>query len=85
MCIRDRFTIADCFAFVLSELRAAFSIGILFLIPFFVIDILVACILAVLDVRNLKVMVVSVPLKLLFFVSIDGWTLVAEKLLKGYV
>lgn len=68
-------------AYALSELRVAFQIGFYLLLPFLVLDLLVAMALLGLGVHTLETRVVSLPLKLLLFVSIDGWTLVQRALL----
>ena len=71
-------------SFLLSELRAAFAIGLMFLIPFVVVDLIVGNILMSLGVVQMSPALVALPLKLLLFISVDGWTLVAEKLLNSY-
>lgn len=70
-------------AFVLSELRTAFQMGFLMLLPFLVIDLAVATILSALGMVMLPPAVVSLPVKLLVFVAVDGWTLIVGTLLKG--
>ena len=70
-------------AFVLSQLSAAFRLGIFFLVPFFVLDLLVVCIIGSLGVQGLRHEVVSVPLKIALFVAVDGWGLIVQKLLVG--
>ena len=72
-------------AFVISELTVAFQLGVMLLIPFIVIDLLVANLLTALGVTQISHLVVSLPLKLLLFFSIDGWTLLTEKLISGYM
>lgn len=67
-------------AFVISELRAAFTIGFLLYIPFIVIDMVVASILMSMGMFMLPPMMVSLPFKLVFFVLIDGWNLVVGSL-----
>ncbi|NLF25383.1 MAG: flagellar biosynthetic protein FliP [Deltaproteobacteria bacterium] len=71
-------------AFLISELKEAFQLGFLFLVPFLVIDLLVTNILLVLGVTQLSQAVVALPLKILLFVAVDGWALVSEKLVSGY-
>lgn len=71
-------------AFLISELTAAFTIGLLFLIPFVVIDLAAANLLMALGVTQISQHVVTLPLKLLLFIAVDGWTLVSEKLLASY-
>ena len=71
-------------AFVVSELREAFSIGLMLLIPFFVLDLVVANVLMVLNVTQLSSSVVALPLKLLLFFAVDGWSLIVARLLGSY-
>lgn len=68
-------------AFVLSELKTAFQIGCMLFIPFLVIDIIVACILMAMGMMMLSPLVVSLPLKLLLFVLVDGWSLTVNTLI----
>jgi len=70
-------------AFVLSELRVAFKIGLTILLPFLVIDLVAATILTSLGMVMVPPQVVSLPIKILVFVMIDGWHLVVESLLRG--
>lgn len=72
-------------AYCVSELSEAFRIGLLFLIPFILIDLLIANCLAALGVTQIGASVVALPCKLLLFVAVDGWSLVVEKLLYGGV
>ena len=72
-------------AFVVSELRRAFEMGFLIFIPFLVIDIVVASLLAALGLQLLSPSLVSLPLKLLLFVLADGWNLVLRGLVASYV
>lgn len=71
-------------AFMVSELKEAFKLGFLFIVPFLVIDLLVVNILMALGMMQMPHSVVSLPLKILLFFAVDGWTLVSEKLLSGY-
>lgn len=71
-------------AFVMSELRSAFSLGVMLLIPFLVIDLLVANVLLALGAQQLSVVSIALPLKLLLFVAVDGWALLTSKLLTSY-
>lgn len=71
-------------AFALSEVRTGFEIGILVFIPFLVIDILVASILMSLGMMMLSPTMISLPLKLLVFVLVDGWVLIAGGLLGSF-
>nr|HEX4316678.1 flagellar type III secretion system pore protein FliP [Kofleriaceae bacterium] len=70
-------------AFVLSELKMAFQIGLTMLLPFLVIDLVAATILTSLGMVMVPPQSVSLPLKILVFVMIDGWHLVVESLLRG--
>lgn len=70
-------------AFVLSELRTAFEMGLVILLPFLVIDLVVAVVLSSLGMVMLPPGVVALPVKLLMFVAVDGWHLVVKSLLKG--
>lgn len=71
-------------AFALAELKAAFRIGFFLLLPFLVIDLLLAVALLALGLHTLNARVLALPLKLLLFIAIDGWALVARGLLVGY-
>jgi flagellar biosynthesis protein FliP len=68
-------------AFMLSELRAAFQIGFIIFLPFLLIDLIVASVLMALGMMMVPPSTVSVPLKLLLFVLIDGWNIVTRALL----
>lgn len=70
-------------SFLVSELQEAFSLGFMLLIPFLVVDLVVMNLLMVLGVREFNPEVISVPLKILLFFAVDGWTLLAGKLLRG--
>ena len=70
-------------AFVLSELKTAFLIGFRVMLPFLVVDVVVASILVSLGMFMVPPVLVSVPLKLLLCVLADGWPLVAGSLLAG--
>ena len=71
-------------AFVLTELKEAFTIGFLVFLPFLVLDMLVANVLLALGMQTLSPSQVSLPFKLLLFVAVDGWDLLARGLLLGY-
>ena len=71
--------------FVLSELRAAFVIGIKVYLPFLVLDIVVASVLLGMGMMMIPPVVISMPFKLLLFVLMDGWTLLVGGLVAGYV
>ena len=70
-------------AFAISELRTAFSMGLLVLLPFLVIDLVVATVLSALGLVMLPPAVVSMPVKLLVFIAADGWHLIVKSLLRG--
>ncbi len=67
-------------AFVLSELKTAFQIGCMLFIPFLVIDLVVSSVLMAMGMMMLSPLVISLPLKLLLFVLVDGWTLTVHTL-----
>lgn len=71
-------------AFVTSELKRAFQIGFFIFIPFLVIDMIVASTLMSMGMMMLPPVVVSLPFKLIFFVLVDGWYLVAGSLVRSY-
>ena len=70
-------------SFVLSELKTAFLIGFRIYLPFLVIDMVVSSLLVSMGMMMLPPVLVSLPFKLLLFVLVDGWTLVAGGLLTG--
>jgi type III secretion protein R len=72
-------------AFVVSELKEAFQIGFLLFVPFLVIDMVVANILLALGMQMLSPTTISMPFKLLLFVMVDGWYLIAKGLVVGYL
>lgn len=72
-------------AFLLSELTEAFQIGFLLLVPFLVIELIVSNILLALGMMMMNPQVITLPLKLLLFVLVDGWRLILEGLVQGYV
>ncbi|SMF07001.1 flagellar type III secretion system pore protein FliP [Pseudogulbenkiania subflava] len=67
-------------AFVLSELKTAFQIGCMLFIPFLVIDLVVSSVLMAMGMMMLSPLVISLPLKLLMFVLVDGWSLTVNTL-----
>ena len=71
-------------AFVLSELKSGFIIGFVIFVPFLVIDLVVSAVLMGLGMMMLPPSFVSLPFKLLLFVMLDGWLLVAGTLLTSY-
>ncbi len=71
-------------AFVLSELKSAFIIGFVIFVPFLVIDLVVSAVLMSLGMMMLPPVFVSLPFKILLFVMVDGWGLIAATLLESY-
>jgi flagellar biosynthetic protein FliP len=71
-------------AFLVGELRRAFEMGFLLFLPFLVIDMVVASVLMSLGMMMLPPNVVSLPFKLIFFVLVDGWRLVAGSLVQSF-
>jgi len=71
-------------AFMISELRRAFEIGFLLYLPFLIIDVVVASILMSMGMMMLPPGMVSLPFKLIFFVLVDGWYLVAGSLVQSF-
>ncbi len=71
-------------AFMLSEVKTAFQIGILIYIPFLIIDLVVASTLMSMGMMMLPPAMISLPLKLLLFVLVDGWALLTENLVAGF-
>lgn len=70
-------------AFILSELKTAFTIGFVIFLPFLVIDIVVASILVSMGMVFLPPTTVAMPFKLILFVMVDGWYLITKSLLEG--
>jgi len=71
-------------AFMISELRRAFEIGFLIFLPFLVIDMVVASILMSMGMMMVPPVMISLPFKLIFFVLVDGWYLVAGSLVQSF-
>jgi len=71
-------------AFMISELRRAFEIGFLLFVPFLIIDMVVASVLMSMGMMMLPPVMISLPFKLIFFVLVDGWYLVAGSLIQSY-
>jgi flagellar biosynthetic protein FliP len=71
-------------AFMISELRRAFEIGFLLFLPFLVIDMVVASVLMSMGMMMLPPIIISLPFKLIFFVLVDGWHLVAGSLVQSF-
>ncbi|PMY01444.1 flagellar biosynthetic protein FliP, partial [Pseudomonas sp. MPR-R2A5] len=70
-------------AFMISELRRSFEIGFLLLLPFLVIDLAVAAVLMAMGMMMLPPPTIAMPMKIIFFVLVDGWALVAGSLVKS--
>ena len=70
-------------AYMVSELRRGFEIGFLILLPFLVIDLIVATVTMSMGMMMLPPTVISLPMKVLFFVLIDGWNLIVGELLQS--
>jgi flagellar biosynthetic protein FliP len=71
-------------AFMLGELRAAFQIGFMIFLPFVMIDLVVSSVLMSLGMMMVPPVMISLPLKLLTFILIDGWNLLARSLLGSF-
>lgn len=71
-------------AFVLSELNTAFQIGFLIALPFLVLDMVVSAVLTSMSMITLPPTVISLPLKLMLFVIVDGWHLIIASLIETY-
>ena len=85
--ISNRFELVAIYApaFLLTELTEAFQIGFLIFVPFLVIDLVVSNLLLAMGMHMLSPVTVSLPLKLLLFVLIDGWSLILQGIVLGYV
>ena len=70
--------------FMISELRRGFEIGFLIVLPFLVIDMIVATLTMSMGMMMLPPTVISLPFKILFFVLIDGWNLLVGGLLRSF-
>ncbi len=71
-------------AFLLSELNTAFQIGFLIFLPFLVLDMIVSSVLTSMSMITLPPTIISLPLKLMLFVVINGWSLIIGNLVKSY-
>ncbi|PVH30578.1 flagellar type III secretion system pore protein FliP [Pararhodobacter oceanensis] len=71
-------------SFLLSELARAFEVGFVIFLPFLIIDLVVAAVLMSMGMMMVPPAIVSLPFKLAFFVVADGWSLVANALVRGY-
>lgn len=72
-------------AFAISELKTAFQIGFLLFIPFLVLDMIIASILMSLGMFLLPPQLISLPIKILLFILVDGWYLVIDSLMKSII
>lgn len=72
-------------AFILSELKTAFQIGFVIFLPFLLIDMVMGAVLMALGMIMVPPATISLPLKILLFVVIDGWVLVSKALLSSYL
>jgi flagellar biosynthetic protein FliP len=71
-------------AFIISELRTAFQMGFLIFVPFILIDIVVATILMSMGMMMMPPATIALPLKILLFVLVDGWSLIVRSLLMSF-
>ncbi len=71
-------------AFMLSELKSAFQIGFVIFLPFLLIDLLVSSVLMSMGMFMVPPVVISLPIKILMFVLIDGWNLVVRSILGSF-
>ena len=74
----------SCPAFLLSELKTAFQIGFVIFLPFLLLDLVVASVLMSMGMLMVPPTIISLPLKVLMFVLIDGWGLVVRALLGSF-
>ena len=72
-------------SFVISELRIAFQIGFMIFLPFLIVDLIVASVLMSMGMMMLPPVMISLPIKLLLFVLTDGWYLIVESVVRGYL
>jgi flagellar biosynthetic protein FliP len=71
-------------AYMLSELKAGFQIGAVLFLPFLLVDLVVASVTTSIGMLQLPPVVISTPVKILLFVMVDGWNLLADKLLQSF-
>lgn len=71
-------------AFIISEMKTAFSIGFLIFLPFMIIDMVVSSILMSMGMVMISPIVISLPFKLLLFVLVNGWYLLVQSLIQGF-
>jgi type III secretion protein R len=72
-------------AYALSEIKAAFKIGFYLYLPFIVVDMVISCVLLALGMMMMSPVTISVPIKLILFVAMDGWTLLSKGLVMQYI
>lgn len=72
-------------AYALSEIKSAFEIGFYIYLPFVVIDLIISSILLALGMMMMSPVTISVPVKLILFVAIDGWSLISKGLIMQYM
>jgi flagellar biosynthetic protein FliP len=71
-------------AYILSELKAGFQIGAVLFLPFLLVDLVVASVTTSVGMMQLPPVVISTPLKILLFVMVDGWNLLAHELIRSF-
>jgi flagellar biosynthetic protein FliP len=71
-------------AYILSELKTGFQIGVALFLPFLVIDLVVAAVTTSIGMMQLPPVIISTPLKILLFVMVDGWNLLVGSLMKSF-
>jgi flagellar biosynthetic protein FliP len=71
-------------AFMLSELRTAFEIGFMIFLPFLLVDLIISTLLMAMGMLMVPPIMISLPLKILMFVLIDGWNLVTRALVTSF-
>lgn len=71
-------------AYIISELKTGFQIGVVLFLPFLVIDMVIASVTTAVGMMQLPPVVISTPLKILVFVAVDGWHLVVASLLRSF-
>lgn len=72
-------------AYALSEIKSAFEIGFYIYLPFVVIDLVISSILLALGMMMMSPVTISIPVKLILFVAIDGWSLISKGLVMQYI
>lgn len=71
-------------AFILSELKKAFTTGVYLFLPFLLVDLLVAIVLAAMNITQLNPYLTALPLKVLLFIALDGWNIIGLNLVNTY-